>query len=58
MNTEKFAPTVKMPGGGIVTPPGWVWVLAFALAGQEWAIEITKTKEFKEQYNGEVLHRL
>jgi hypothetical protein len=34
-----FAPTVVMPGGGTVTPEGWMWVLGFALAGCEWAIE-------------------
>lgn len=35
----RFAPTVTMPGGGTVTPEGWMWVLGFALAGCEWAIE-------------------
>lgn len=34
-----FAPTVVMPGGGTVTPEGWMWVLGFAMAGCEWAIE-------------------
>jgi hypothetical protein len=36
---SSFAPTVTMPGGGTVTPEGWMWVLGFAMAGCEWAIE-------------------
>ena len=39
MMAESFAPTVTMPGGGTVAPEGWMWVLGFALAGCEWAIE-------------------
>jgi hypothetical protein len=43
----KFAPTVLIDGK-VVTPKGWVWVLAFALAGCEWAIKEASTEEFKE----------
>lgn len=39
LGAGRFAPTVVMPGGGTVTPEGWMWVLGFALAGCEWAIE-------------------
>lgn len=34
-----FAPTVKMPGGEVVSPEGWMWVLGFALGGCQWAID-------------------
>ena len=39
LGPARFAPTVNMPGGGVVTPEGWMWVLGFALAGCEWAVE-------------------
>lgn len=39
LGAGRFAPTVVMPGGETVTPEGWMWVLGFALAGCEWAIE-------------------
>ena len=39
LGLTRFAPTVTMPGGGVVTPEGWMWVLGFALAGCDWAIE-------------------
>lgn len=39
LGPTRFAPTVVMPGGGTVTPEGWMWVLGFAMAGCEWAIE-------------------
>ncbi len=44
---ESFAPGVMIHGTR-VTPPGWVWVLGFALGGCEWAIREADTKEFKE----------
>ncbi len=38
-----FAPTVlvrdEYGNTHTVTPPGWVWVLAFALRGVPWAVE-------------------
>lgn len=36
---SSFAPTVVVPGYGTVQPEGWMWVLGFAMAGCEWAIE-------------------
>lgn len=46
--TESFAPSVVVPGLGTVTPPGWMWVLGFALGGCEWAIKEAGTEEFRE----------
>ena len=46
---ERFAPTVTMPDGRIVTPEGWIWVLGFALAGVPWAVEAASTLEFRER---------
>jgi hypothetical protein len=41
-----FAPRVVVDGVTI-TPPGWMWVLAFALNGCKWAIETADTDEFR-----------
>lgn len=32
----------------LVHPPGWMWVLAFAIGGCEWAIKEADTEEFRE----------
>ena len=45
----RFAPTVTMPGGGTVTPEGWMWVLGFALAGCEWAIEAAERDNLQQK---------
>ena len=45
---EKFAPTVHVPGLGTYQPPGWMWVLGFALGGCEWAIREAGTEAFRE----------
>jgi len=45
---ESFAPSVNVPGVGTVTPPGWMWVLGFAIGGCEWAIKEAGTEEFRE----------
>jgi len=46
--TESFAPSVVVPGWGTYEPPGWMWVLGFALGGCEWAIKEAGTEEFRE----------
>ncbi len=45
--TERFAPTALV-NGITVTPPGWMWIFAFAINGCKWAIETASTEEFKE----------
>jgi len=47
--SESFAPSVKIPGVGTVTPPGWMWVLSFAIGGCEWAIKEAGTEEFRNR---------
>lgn len=49
LGAVRFAPTVAMPGGGTVTPEGWMWVLGFALAGCEWAIEAAERDNLHER---------
>lgn len=44
---ERFAPTVLIDGY-TVTPPGWMWIFAFAINGCDWAIRTASTEEFKE----------
>lgn len=44
--TETFAPCV-MVDGRTFEPPGWMWVLGFALSGREWAIREAETEAFK-----------
>lgn len=44
---ERFAPRVML-NGRAVTPTGWMWVVGFALAGCEWAIEEASKPEFRE----------
>lgn len=51
---EKIAPTVLLRDRRgyperTVTPPGWMWVLSFALAGCDWAIKECETEEFRER---------
>ena len=47
MTVETFAPRV-MVDGQAVTPEGWMWVLAFAIRGCDWAIEEASKPEFRE----------
>lgn len=59
MATEKFAPSILVqPNAGarvagigpyVITPAGWMWVLAFALRGIPWAIEEASTPKFRER---------
>ena len=59
---EKFSPSIVIDGK-VIHPPGWVYVLAYAVAGCEWAIKEVETPEFKaivkqyrdERHNNEVL---
>ena len=45
----KFAPSVVMPGGRVVQPEGWMWILGYALAGCQWTLDKADTAEFKAQ---------
>ncbi len=42
-------PSVLLPNGQTYTPPGWMWVLAFALRGVPWAVEEADKPEFRER---------
>lgn len=49
---ERFAPRVRIEspyGSYDYTPEGWMWVLAFALRGVEWAIQEASKPEFRER---------
>lgn len=43
----RFAPSVVLDGTTI-TPPGWMWVLGFAIGGCEWAVRECQTDAWKE----------
>ncbi len=43
----RFAPKVHIDGV-TVTPPGWMWIFAFAINGCEWAIKEASTEKFEE----------
>lgn len=45
---EGFAPSVVVDGR-IVTPPGWMWVLGFALSGCEWALKTCETSAWQDK---------
>lgn len=47
--SESFSPSVNVPGVGTVTPPGWMWVLSFAIGGCEWAIKEAGTEAFRNR---------
>lgn len=44
----KISPTVVIDGETI-TPPGWMWVFAFAIRGIKWALEEVEKPEFREE---------
>lgn len=44
---DTFAPGVMMDGH-MVKPPGWMWVLAFALRGVPWAMAQVETPAFMD----------
>lgn len=45
---ETFSPSIVLHGRTVV-PEGWMWVLAFALAGVQWAVDEASTPEFTER---------
>jgi rubrerythrin len=44
---ESFNPGVVIDGQTF-NPPGWMWVMAFAMRGVEWAVEAASKPEFLE----------
>jgi len=53
---ERFAPSVMLYGRP-VTPAGWMWVVGFAMAGFEWAIQEASKPEFREEISDWVRER-
>jgi hypothetical protein len=49
MAVEKFSPGIKTASGNTIYPKGWEWVLGFALAGCDWAIELADKPEFRQR---------
>jgi hypothetical protein len=47
MSTTSFPSSVLMPDGRTVTPPGWMWMFAFAIRGVKWAEEACAKPEFE-----------
>jgi hypothetical protein len=45
---ERFAPGVVVDGR-VYTPEGWEWILGFALAGCEWAVQEAAAPDFRER---------
>lgn len=43
-----FPISVVMPDGGVVRPPGWMFVLSFALCGVDWAVKKVVEPEWLE----------
>jgi len=43
---EYITPTVLLPSGETYAPPGWMWVLAFAIAGCPWAVAEIESGKF------------
>ena len=50
---NSFSPTINA-NGQTVTPKGYEWVLGFALAGCEWAIEEASKPEFLEMVRADL----
>jgi hypothetical protein len=48
MTIERIAPSVVLPGGRTVTPPGWLWVLSFAVGGCDWALREVASDRWKQ----------
>ena len=47
LGVDRFSPSVMLDGRA-VTPTGWMWVVGFALAGCEWAVEEASKPDFQE----------
>lgn len=45
---ETIAPSV-MIDGQTITPPGWMWILGFAIGDCQWAIDELEKPEIKAQ---------
>lgn len=45
---ETMAPGVVIDGQ-TYQPPGWMWVLAFALRGVPWAVTMATSPDFQQQ---------
>ena len=50
---NSFAPAIKIDGI-TVTPKGYEWVLGFALAGCDWAIEKAQKPEFMDMVRADL----
>lgn len=57
MQTETFAPTIKLSDGQTYQPEGWMWILSFALAGCEWAIKEVESSGFQEYFRNSLYER-
>lgn len=54
---ETFAPKVRMSAGYDYTPAGWEWIMAFAVAGCEWAIKEADKPEFRKMIKKDLRRR-
>ncbi len=54
---ESFAPTILVDGE-TVTPPGCMWILGFAMAGCQWAIDEMNKPDVKTQIQEYLNRRL
>lgn len=43
---EFITPRVTLPDGRVYAPPGWMYILAFALRGIPWAVEAALKPSF------------
>lgn len=48
-------PSVMIDGRSF-TPPGWLWVLAFAVAGCPWAVEEASRPSFRARIQEYLVH--
>jgi len=53
--TEHFSPGVRLTNGRTITPRGWEWILAFAMAGCDWAIQEADKPGFREYVRAELV---
>jgi len=42
-------PGVVLHSGERYYPEGWMWILAFAIKGCEWAVKIAEQEEFRQK---------
>ena len=48
---NKIAPSIVLRDGTTYEPPGWMWVVAFALKGCDWAVKEASTESFRSMVN-------